>query len=210
MNVEIFDILKKIFNEHGFRLYMIGSTSRDFLFGRKIHDFDFVTDATPIDSLKFLKANETFKKYGVLKLKINNENVDIVTLREEKNYIDYRHPSVITFVNSLDIDVKRRDFTINAIYINEKYEVEKVSLPFLDDIKNRRLRFIGDPLTRIQEDPLRILRAKRFIKEYNLNVDESLRKLLNDNERLVTLLNKCKVEEENKKYNAVLEEEYDI
>lgn len=210
MNVEIFDLLKKVFNEHGFRLYMIGSTSRDFLFGKTIHDFDFVTDATPIDSLKFLKANETFKKYGVLKLKINNQNVDIVTLREEKNYADHRHPNVITFVNKLDIDVKRRDFTINAIYINEKYEVEQVSLPFLDDIKNRRLKFIGDPLTRIKEDPLRILRAKRFIKEYNLNVDEPLRKILKDNEGLIALLNKSKVAEENKKYEAVLEEEYDI
>ena len=59
---EIFEYLKKIFNENGFRLYMIGSTSRDFLLNKEIDDYDFVTDATPDDSLKFIKANSAFKK----------------------------------------------------------------------------------------------------------------------------------------------------
>lgn len=205
MNIEIFDVLKKIYNSNGYRLYMIGSTSRDFLLSREINDFDFVTDATPSESLKFLKANETFKRFGVLKLKVNNKNVDIATLRIEKDYEDFRHPKKIEFIKDISLDYYRRDFTINAIYINENYEVEKISTLGVEDLKNRTLRFIGDPLTRIKEDPLRILRAKRFIKEYSLKVDDSLMKILKDNEYLIERLNKDKVKEENRKYDLIKE-----
>ncbi len=205
MNIEIFDVLKKIYNSNGYRLYMIGSTSRDFLLSREINDFDFVTDATPSESLKFLKANETFKRFGVLKLKVNNKNVDIATLRIEKDYEDFRHPKKIEFIKDISLDYYRRDFTINAIYINENYEVEKISTLGVEDLKNRTLRFIGDPLTRIKEDPLRILRAKRFIKEYGLKVDDSLMKILKDNEYLIERLNKDKVKEENRKYDLIKE-----
>lgn len=205
MNIEIFDVLKKIYNSNGYRLYMIGSTSRDFLLSREINDFDFVTDATPSESLKFLKANETFKRFGVLKLKVNNKNVDIATLRIEKDYEDFRHPKKIEFIKDISLDYYRRDFTINAIYINENYEVEKISTLGVEDLKNRTLRFIGDPLTRIKEDPLRILRAKRFIKEYSLKVDDYLMKILKDNEYLIERLNKDKVKEENRKYDLIKE-----
>lgn len=205
MNIDIFDVLKKIYNENGYRLYMIGSTSRDFLLNREIKDFDFVTDATPDESLTFLKANDTFKRFGVLKLKINERNVDIATLRIEKCYEDFRHPKKIEFIKDISLDYVRRDLTINAIYINENYEIEEISLLGVKDLIERRLRFIGDPLTRIKEDPLRILRAKRFIKEYNLKVDDSLMKILKDNEYLINLLNENKVKEEVRKYELVEE-----
>lgn len=205
MNIDIFDVLKKIYNENGYRLYMIGSTSRDFLLNREIKDFDFATDATPDESLTFLKANDTFKRFGVLKLKINERNVDIATLRIEKCYEDFRHPKKIEFIKDISLDYVRRDLTINAIYINENYEIEEISLLGVKDLIERRLRFIGDPLTRIKEDPLRILRAKRFIKEYNLKVDDSLMKILKDNEYLINLLNENKVKEEVRKYELVEE-----
>ena len=80
-----FDYFKNIFNKNGFRLYMIGSTSRDYLLNNKIKDYDFVTDAKPTDTLKFIKLNDTFAKYGVLNTKYDGINVDIVTLREELN-----------------------------------------------------------------------------------------------------------------------------
>lgn len=183
---------------------MIGSSSRDFLLERKIYDYDFVTDATPSEMLEFIKnADATFSKFGVIKTFYNDEKIDLVTLREEKDYKDYRHPKYVKFVKDINIDYLRRDFTINAIYINEKYEVEKVSLEGFQDLKNGILRFIGDPNQRINEDPLRILRAKRFILEYNLETDDMTLEALEKNEFLISKLNKSKVDEEMKKMEGV-------
>ena len=200
---EIFEYLKKIFNENGFRLYMIGSTSRDFLLNKEIDDYDFVTDATPDESLKFIKANSAFKKYGVLKLKLFGKSIDIATLREETCYEDFRHPSKITFIKDISKDYQRRDFTINAIYINEDYEIESISKVGADDLFNHRLVFIGDIQKRINEDPLRILRAFRFMKEYNLSININDLKILNENLYLVDKLNPQKVLEEHYKMEKI-------
>lgn len=202
---ELFDYLKNIFNKNGFRLYMIGSTSRDYLLNRKIRDYDFVTDAEPQEVAKFLDCDLTFSKFGCVKYKIDNNHIDIVTLRKEFSYEDNRHPNKVEFIKDVNEDYKRRDLTINAIYIDENYNILDVSKTGYDDLKSRTLRFIGDPLTRIQEDPLRILRAKRFALEYNLNIDDSLAKILKDNEHLLSRLNKAKIDEENRKLKAVEE-----
>lgn len=202
---KIFDYLKKIFNENGFRLYMIGSTSRDFLLKREIKDYDFVTDATPDESLKFIKASSVFKKYGVLKLKLFGKSIDIATLREESNYLDSRHPTKIIFIKDINKDYIRRDLTINAIYINEHYEIEPISKSGYEDLMNHRLNFIGDTYTRIKEDPLRILRAFRFIKEYNLSISEDDLKILNENLYLIEKLNPDKVLEERRKMEKIEE-----
>ena len=200
MSVEIFDFLKKLFNERDFRLYMIGSTSRDFLLGKEISDFDFVTDAKPYEVKEFLDVDLTFSKYGAMSYKYNDTKIDIVTLRKELIYSDFRHPAEIEFINDIKVDFLRRDFTINAIYINEKYEIEDISKQGYEDLINKKLIFIGDPLTRIKEDPLRILRAYRFAYQYDLKIDENTKKLLEDNYYLIENLNKFKVDEENKKF----------
>lgn len=194
-----FDYFKNIFNKNGFRLYMIGSTSRDYLLNNRIKDYDFVTDAKPTNTLKFLKLKDTFAKYGVLNTKYDGINVDIVTLREEIDYKDHRHPNEIRFINDINTDYKRRDFTINAIYIDENYKIIDPTGFGVNDLNNRILRFIGDPLTRIKEDPLRILRAYRFIEEYNLNVDENTLSILKNNEELLKKINPNKIKEEERK-----------
>ena len=196
---EIFDYLKSIFKENGFRLYMIGSCSRDFLLNRQIKDYDFVTDATPNDISKFLKVDQTFAKFGTVKFKFQGELIDIVTLRKEENYLDYRHPSKITFIKDINVDYLRRDFTINAIYIDESYKILDPSKQGIKDLNDKILRFIGDPLERIKEDPLRILRAYRFIKKYNLSCDEFTYKILKENRYLLNELNKDKILQEIKK-----------
>ena len=200
MNVEIFDFLKKLFNERDYRLYMIGSTSRDFLLGKEISDFDFVTDAKPCEVKEFLDVDLTFSKYGAMSYKYNGIKIDIVTLRKERIYQDFRHPAEIEFIKDIKVDFLRRDFTINAIYINENYEIEEISKQGYEDLINKKLIFIGDPLTRIKEDQLRILRAYRFAYQYDLKIDENTKKLLEDNYYLIENLNKFKVDEENKKF----------
>lgn len=195
----IFDYLKKIFNENGFRLFMIGGTSRDYLLDREMLDYDFVSEATPLEIKKFMDVDMTFQKFGTVKYFYNNKKIDITTLRIEGDYKDGRHPSFIKFVKDLNLDFVRRDFTINALYIDENYHIVDPTTFGLNDLYNRKLRFIGDPLTRIKEDPLRILRAMRFIEEYELEVDENIKKILIDNYQLIELLNKDKIIEEKKK-----------
>lgn len=202
----IFDYLKQIFNENGFRLYMIGSTSRDYLLNKEIKDYDFVTDATPDEVLKFLHCDTTFKKYGTLKYKYNNFNVDIVTLRKEANYQDFRHPLQIIFIKDINEDYLRRDFTINAIYIDENYNVIDPSNFGVDDLNNRILRLIGNKDERIKEDPLRILRAKRFVLEYNLNIEKETEKAIMDNLTLLEKINKDKIHLEQLKLEKIKNE----
>lgn len=182
---------------------MIGSTSRDYLLGNKINDYDLVSDATPDEVKKFLDVEMTYAKYGTTKYYVDGNKIDIITLREEGKYLDHRHPSYIKFVKDINIDYKRRDFTINAIYIDEDYKVIDPTLRGVKDLENRVLTFIGDPKTRIEEDPLRILRARRFIKEYNLKVDDNTKYVLENNNDLLKYINKDKIKEEENKYKSI-------
>ena len=100
-------------------------------------------------------------------------------------------------------DYKRRDFTINAIYIDEKYNVAEISELGLSDLNNHILRFIGEAQKRVKEDPLRILRAKRFIVEYNLEVEKETLKALKENVNLLSLIKEGKILEEKKKFEKI-------
>lgn len=199
----VFDTLKEIFNRNKFRLFMVGSTSRDYLLNNEINDYDFVTDATPEEVKNFLDVDMTFAKFGSVKYYLNDNKIDIVTLREEGDYEDKRHPSYIKFIKDINVDYKRRDFTINAIYIDENYAVQDISKTGEEDLFNKRLRFIGEPEKRIKEDPLRILRAKRFIIEYELFIDETTKEIIHKNLYLLKYISKGKLEEENRKLEMV-------
>lgn len=199
MNILVFDELSKLFNSHGFRLYMIGGTTRDYLLNLEVLDYDFVTDATPIEMKSFLvDGNYVFAKYGTVKVKLDGKHIDITTLRKESDYLDSRHPSNVIFTKNLEEDYKRRDFTINAIYMDEKYN----PIDFcngISDLNNRIIRFIGDPVKRIKEDPLRILRAKRFKEKLGFNYEKNTEIAIEENYDLINKLNPDKIKEEERK-----------
>jgi len=200
---KIFDELKKLFKINGYHLYMIGGTSRDYLLKREISDYDFVTDATPEDILKFLKVDMTFARFGTVKYYLEEEKIDITTMRVESDYLDKRHPQSVHFVKDIEEDYKRRDFTINAIYIDEDYKIIDPTKLGVDDLMNKRLRFIGNPLERIKEDPLRILRGERFAYEYGLKMDLETEKAFEENKGLLRTINQDKIIEENRKLAKV-------
>ena len=199
MDLPLFQKYARLYKEHGYSLYMIGGTSRDILLGKFPSDFDFVTDATPEEEKIFLPdADYAFEKYGSIKLKEQGIEVDITTFREEGEYLDFRHPSYIKFVTSAEKDSKRRDFTVNALYINGEGKV----LDFhhgLEDLQNKVIRFIGDPETRVKEDPLRILRAERFARRLGFQIEKATQKVMDDNRCLLEKLNPEKVKSEEKK-----------
>ncbi|MFA7378488.1 MAG: CCA tRNA nucleotidyltransferase [Erysipelotrichia bacterium] len=199
MDKKVFLDLANLFEKFGFSLYIIGGTSRDFLLGRPVDDYDFVTDATPNEMKKFLEnADYTFAKFGTIRFTFYGKKVDIVTLRTEGKYADYRHPKTIKYIRNIEDDYIRRDFTINALYIDKNFNVFDFS-DGLSDLKRGVIRFIGDPEKRIIEDPLRILRAERFAKKLGFTIDEQALKAMNKHRYLLKELNPDKVREEQNK-----------
>lgn len=199
MKVKIFDELSEIYLKHGYSLYIVGGASRDLLLERPFTDLDFVTDATPEEEKAFLpEANYVFAKYGSIRLKKDGLEVDITTLRKESDYLDHRHPGKIVFVRDLETDSLRRDFTINAIYLDKDYQIFDFHHG-KDDLEKRVIRFIGDPEKRIQEDPLRICRAERFARLLNFELDKETQEAIKRNRYLLKEIKPVKLDEEEKK-----------
>ncbi|MDO5330382.1 MAG: hypothetical protein Q4F15_02980 [Bacillota bacterium] len=195
----IFEKYAALFEENGFSLYMVGGSSRDYLLGRAFTDYDLVTDATPEQMKSFLPtADFTFARFGSIKLKEEGNELDFTTLRVEGEYLDSRHPSSVSFVREPSLDYRRRDFTINAIYIDKFGHTLDFS-GGLDDLHMGIIRFIGDPRKRIEEDPLRILRAERFARKLGFAIEAETQAAIEWGRPLLEKLNPQKVQMELKK-----------
>ena len=196
-NLVSFIELANEFNKHGYQLYLVGGTVRDYLLNEPLTDMDAVSEATPEEILAFLPtADATFKRFGSLKYKTSDGlKFDITTLRKESSYEDSRHPNKVIFVKDLKEDYLRRDFTVNALYMNKDLKVIDYCHG-QEDLKNNILRMVGDPDTRIKEDPLRILRAIRFHLMHHLKIEESLLKAMHGNFYLLRNITDAKIRSE--------------
>ena len=195
----LFQELAELFASHGHSLYMVGGSTRDFLLNVPLTDMDLVTDATPEEEKNFLEhADYTFAKYGSIKLIYKDVKFDITTLRKETNYSDSRHPGKVEFTNKLEEDVLRRDLTINAMYLSKNLEVIDL-VNGQKDLSNQLIKMIGDPLARLQEDPLRIVRIYRFKLDLDFEIDPVLLKVIKENMSLLDKLNPEKIKEEIRK-----------
>ena len=196
-NLVSFIELANEFNKHGYQLYLVGGTVRDYLLNEPLTDMDAVSEATPEEIMAFLPdADATFKRFGSLKYKTSDGlKFDITTLRKESSYEDSRHPSKIIFVKDLKEDYLRRDFTVNALYMNKDLKVIDYCNG-KEDLKNNILRMVGNPDIRIKEDPLRILRAIRFHLMHHLDIEESLLKAMHDNFDLLRNITDAKIRSE--------------
>lgn len=195
-SIDEFLKLSKEFSAHSFHLYLVGGSVRDLLIKKEIDDFDLATDATPEEMSQFLPGCDmTFAKYGAVKIKRGKETFVITTFRKEGKYDDSRHPSKIIFVKDMKEDSKRRDFTINALYMDDHFKLYDY-VGGEEDLKNKTLRMIGNPKKRIKEDPLRILRAARFVIKFDFKIDKKLEKTLIKQAHLLRKLNPEKIKEE--------------
>lgn len=193
--------LSEVFANHGFMLYMVGGTSRDYLLNRDLTDMDLATDANPSDISSFINGVDlTFAKFGNAIILYEGVRFEITTFRKEGCYLDSRHPSKIEFTKNIEEDYLRRDFTINAIYINK----DKKVFDFcggVQDLDNKVIKMIGDPDVRIKEDPLRIVRAIRLAVTLGFSIDKELVFAIKNNSSLLKKLNSQKINQEYKKVN---------
>ena len=156
----------------GYEAYAVGGCVRDAIMGNDINDFDITTSATPAEMQEVSKNEKTFEtgiKHGTITLVHEKENVEITTYRVDGEYVDNRHPKSVEFTKKLESDLKRRDFTMNAIVYNENEGYIDL-FGGIEDIKNKKIRAIGNPADRFTEDALRILRAIRFASKLGFEI----------------------------------------
>lgn len=160
------------FAHKGFSLYIVGGAIRDWLLGIHNEDFDFATDAMPEEVMKlFHKVIPTGIKHGTVTVLFKKHQFEVTTFRIDGDYSDSRHPDSVAFVRSLEQDLARRDFTINALAVNA-YTGELTDLhDGLGDLKRKTVRAIGDPEARLSEDALRIVRACRFAGKLDFSIE---------------------------------------
>lgn len=156
----------------GHEAYMVGGCVRDSILGRVPHDYDICTSATPDEILKAFPYEEiipTGLQHGTVTILLNHEPFEVTTFRIDGEYTDSRRPDKVEFTKSLIEDLKRRDFTINAMAYNSKIGLID---PFngMEDIKRKKIQCVGSAKDRFGEDALRILRAIRFASQLDFTI----------------------------------------
>ena len=177
-------VLRKL-EEHGWEAWFVGGCVRDALRGKPCDDIDITTNATPQEvTAVFGEKNiiETGLAHGTVTVK--PQMAEVTTYRTEGKYSDHRHPDQVTFVRSLREDLKRRDFTINAMAMDCRGHLED---PFggQEDLEKGVIRAVGDPAERFDEDPLRILRALRFASVLGFVIEADTAKALRGQRELL-------------------------
>lgn len=175
----------KIFQKAKFEIYAVGGCVRDLLMGQPTKDWDFTTNAIPEEILKLFPDGFYGNIFGTVGVpQKNGEIYEVTTYRTEHGYSDRRHPDVVRWGKTLEEDLARRDFTINAISLRPVYPERsrgtqgKLSLELVDpfsgqkDIKNKLIRAVGEPEKRFAEDALRLLRAVRIATELGFLIEE--------------------------------------
>ena len=175
MPKDVLFILNKL-NEEGFEAYIVGGCVRDKLLGLIPHDYDITTSAEPQEIKRIFKDFKTIligEEFGTIGILIDETLYEVTTFRIDGKYKNFRKPENVIFSKNLVEDLKRRDFTINAMAMDSKGELYD---PFggKNDLEDKVLRAVGRPNERLKEDAIRILRAIRFAGRLNLYIDDEL------------------------------------
>lgn len=167
-------VLKRL-EENKEKAYLVGGCVRDFIMNRHPSDFDVTTSAKP-DKIEKIFADFPLvtlgKNFGTIGVLVDNELVEVTTFRSDGEYSDGRHPENVSFSNSLEEDLKRRDFTINAMAMDLRGNIIDI-FSGREDIEKRQIQCVGNPLERFSEDKLRMLRAVRFSNRFSFSIEEN-------------------------------------
>jgi tRNA nucleotidyltransferase/poly(A) polymerase len=166
------EVLKKI-SDASFEAYIVGGAVRDFLMGNPVHDIDIATNAKPEDLITiFEEVDLTSVAYFSVKVIYKTVIFEVTTFRKDICYIDHRHPT-IEIVPTLEEDLSRRDFTMNAIAMDKNQNIIDLYHGVLD-IQHRQIKMIGNPELRFAEDGLRVLRAIEFSSRFNFTLEDQI------------------------------------
>ena len=161
-----------ILNEAGYEAYVVGGCVRDSILDRVPGDWDITTSALP-EQVKelFHRTVDTGIQHGTVTVMMGKEGFEVTTYRVDGEYHDGRHPDAVTFTRSLEEDLKRRDFTINAMAYHPEHGLVDL-FGGMEDINRKIIRCVGDPVERFTEDALRIMRAVRFAGQLGFSIEE--------------------------------------
>lgn len=173
------DIIRKL-NQAGFEAFVVGGCVRDTLLGRQPEDWDITTSAKP-EQVKaiFGRTIDTGIQHGTVTIMRGKAGYEVTTYRIDGEYEDGRHPKSVEFTSNLIEDLKRRDFTINAMaYSHEAGLVD--AFGGMEDLKQKKIRCVGSPKERFTEDALRILRAVRFSAQLGFEIEPETKKAITE------------------------------
>lgn len=195
-------IIDKI-HENNFEAYIVGGCVRDAILGIKPNDYDITTNATPKtikNIFRDFKCIETGIEHGTISVVIDEEIYEITTYRIEGEYKDHRRPENVDFTNKLEEDLKRRDFTINAMAYNENEGLVDL-FGGKRDIENKIIKTVGNPYDRFNEDGLRMIRAIRFSSKLDFQIEKDTLLAIYDN---ATIIKNISLERITDEFNKVI------
>ena len=184
-------------NLHGYEAYAVGGCVRDALLGKEPKDWDITTSAKP-EQVKevFRRTIDTGIQHGTVTVMLDKEGFEVTTYRIDGKYEDSRHPESVEFTSNLLEDLKRRDFTINAMAYNEEEGIID-AFEGVNDFKQGIIRCVGNPVERFEEDALRMLRAIRFSGQLGFIIEEGTKKAIEEKAETI-----AKISAESAKYSV--------
>lgn len=192
VNRIIKNVLEKL-ESNGYESYIVGGYVRDLLLGKDSFDIDIASNATPRELLTIFPKGSS-KNLGGIDFKIKEYHFEITTYREEIKYKN-RKPIEFNYIDNLITDLQRRDFTINALCMNKKGEIIDL-INGTEDLRNSKIKMIGDAKAKIKDDPLRILRGIRLATILNFNIESNLYKEFKENSKEILKLSSTRIKEE--------------
>ena len=199
----IIDNLKK----KGFEAHIVGGCVRDFLRDIEPEDWDIATDAKPEEIRKVFPKSFYENKFLTVTVQTNSQNpklkeIEVTTYRSEARYTDKRHPDEVKFARTIEEDLARRDFTINAMAMKPGFCGKKPGFEIIDpfggqkDLKNKVIRAVGKPQDRFSEDALRMMRAARLATTLDFTIEIETARVIKENSQLLQLISKERIRDE--------------
>ncbi|HEY4478850.1 MAG TPA: HD domain-containing protein, partial [Candidatus Paceibacterota bacterium] len=196
---EVKNIVQKL-QAAGYEAYIIGGSVRHLIVGESPNDWDLTTNARPEEIQKIFSDSFYENNFGTVGVKTDSDDptlqvIEVTTYRIESKYTDKRHPDDVMYADRLEDDLRRRDFTMNALAMSEDGSVTDL-FGGQGDIKNKVIRAVGDPNERFNEDALRMMRAVRFVAQIGFTIESGTLEAIKKNNGLIAAVSKERIRDE--------------